>query len=135
MHVGQGRFGRCLPQVRPLCGANLFGFTLDRVKQRDAAQCIGGDRAAVGGMQFEEFTSYVGQAGELSHACLERGLVAAEIINHELTAPVLEEGACVGACAPALVIKHDDGRPFVQIVGAVGRAIAGWLAQCQLHVQ
>ena len=109
-----------LAQLEALCRRQFAPLLLDGVQLADTAQCLRGNRTAIGSMQVEELAAYVGHARQLGDAGSEHGFVARVIVNHQLASPARQEGTRMRASTAGLIVEHNDARPLVQVIGSVG---------------
>ena len=75
-----------------LVGVTVLDLTLEVVQPADDLQRLVSDRALVIGPQLVELTPRVRHAAYLGHAHLEAGLVAREVVRHQLALPALGAG-------------------------------------------
>lgn len=63
------------------------------------------------------------QICQLGYAVGKEPFLAAIIVHHEVGPPILQKGARMLPGAAGLVVEHDDGRPFVELVRTIGPEI------------
>ena len=102
--------------------APRLGF--DGVEFLEPAQRFRGHRMSAGGVEVEELASGMGQTRQLGDAQPEERFIAPVVIDHQLTAPVLEEVPDRGTAATGLIVEEDAGRGPLQIVAAIGPQIS-----------
>lgn len=116
----QARFRFALAQYQTGDGIGVARLRFERIQLTDAAQRLFGHRVSASGLQVEEFSSAMRQAGQLDDTLLEARFVSAVVIDHQMAAPVLQEVACMHAAAAGLIVEHDDSGHTLQIVAAIG---------------
>jgi hypothetical protein len=119
VQVGQRRHGLLLAHGESLFGCHAVRQLFDGVKLGDTAQCLRGHGAGIGGVHVEKFAADVGQASQLDRSLRKQGLVADIVIDHQVSAPVLQESAGMGACPAFLVVEDDDGRAILPRASAI----------------
>jgi glycosyltransferase involved in cell wall biosynthesis len=117
--VGQGRYGMLLPQCEPVRRRRARRLLFDRVQLRETTQRFLDDGATAGGARVDELAPHMGQASQFHRPRRKQGFVAGVIVDHQMTAPALQEGARVHAGPPGLVVEDDHGWAVVQHIGTV----------------
>ncbi|AKU21152.1 hypothetical protein ACZ75_06320 [Massilia sp. NR 4-1] len=119
MQIGQQWRCSCLAELQAICSRHIVRLALDGIQGANALQRLCGNRTAVGGMQFEELAPYMSQTPQFRDAISKERLIADVIVDHEVAAPTVKEGACLGTSTAGLVVEHDDRRTLVKIVGSI----------------
>jgi len=99
-----------LPMRMARVRIELSCLIVDAIDRGDALYSLFGDQAAACLVEANELAPRVRPAGELAGALGKQRLVACEIIDHQVAAPVIQKALRVLAAAAAAVVEHHQRR-------------------------